>query len=114
MNNSDLETLFLQSETNPYEDDQKVIFLCESIELKNCDEKEVLDLPNPTMPLASLNNPLNKRVFNQVNKNLWAGSKIESLIYFTATTSSTSFRCRGRRSTVRENNIRTKKKKLEK
>lgn len=92
MNNSDLETLFFQSETNPYEeDDQKVIFLCKSIELKNCDEKEVLDLPNPTMPLASLNNPLNKRVFKQVNKNSWAGSKIESLIYFTATTSSTSF-----------------------
>lgn len=46
MNNSDLETLFLQSETNPYEeDDQKVIFLCKSIELKNCDEKEVLELP---------------------------------------------------------------------
>ena len=42
---------------------KKVIFLCESIELKNCDEKEVLDLPNPTIHLASLDNPFNKRVF---------------------------------------------------
>jgi len=42
---------------------KKVIFLCESIELKNCDEKEVLDLPNPTIPLASLDKPFNKRVF---------------------------------------------------
>jgi len=66
----DSEILFLQSETNPDEEDkQKLIFLCESTELKDCDEKEVLDLPNPTMPLSSLDNPLNKRVFKQVNKN---------------------------------------------
>jgi hypothetical protein len=89
---SDSKTLLFPSKTNPEEEErQKVIFLCESIKLKNCDEKEVLDLPNPTMPLASLDKPFNKRVFEQVNKNSWVGLKIESFFDSTATTSSTRF-----------------------
>jgi hypothetical protein len=89
---SDSKTLLFPSKTNQEEEErQKVIFLCESIKLKNCDEKEVLDLPNPTMPLASLDKPFNKRVFEQVKKNSWVGLKIEYFFDSTATTSSTRF-----------------------
>lgn len=68
-----------------------MIFLCELIELKTCDEKEVLDLPKPTMPLASLDKPFKRRVCEQVKRKSWACSKIESFVDLKATTSSTSF-----------------------
>lgn len=70
-----------------------MIFLWELIELKNCDEKEVRDLPRPTMPLAPLAKPFKRGVCEQVKSNgcfVGSGSNSTTLDLESAIRSSTS------------------------
>lgn len=68
----------LPSKRTPEEEErQRVIFLCEVIELNNCDEKELRDLPKPSIPFAPVDKPFKRKVFDEQVK---SSSKFESFV----------------------------------